>query len=147
MSSTVLRKFTHIKVSISWRTKQSRNQCNTNVIDGFSLIPNQYISNISNIYNTDVNLTLASQTIFDHIFQIRSRIIYFHTFCYIPYIFCLFLYEAILHLLQIWKGFGIYFKLIPDWIKSTQSRILFTPQYRTRIQNQIRNTTWRSILK
>ena len=40
---------------------------------------------------------------------------------------------------------GIYCKLIPDWIGLTRAQILFPDQWRTWIQNQIRNTTWRSI--
>ena len=42
---------------------------------------------------------------------------------------------------------GIYYKLIPDWIESARARILFPAQYRTRIQNQIQNNTWRIISK
>ena len=34
----------------------------------FYLLLNKYISNISNLYNPDKNLSLASQTICDHIF-------------------------------------------------------------------------------
>ena len=49
----------------------------------FYLPSKKYISNISNIYNPDENLSLAFQTICEHIFQIRSRIILFIFFGYV----------------------------------------------------------------
>ena len=62
----------------------------------FYLLSNPYISNISSIYNTDQNLSLASQTICDHmfsypkldhafhIFQLRSWIIFPYPMCLFP---------------------------------------------------------------
>ena len=44
---------------------------------------NSYISNILNIYNPEKDLIVASQTIRDNIFQIRSQIILYIFFGYV----------------------------------------------------------------
>ena len=75
-----------------WPTKNARvcQQCDglfyTTV---FPLLLNQYISNISNLYNLDENLSLASQTIYDHNFSDPKLDHTFHIFGYVPglYIF------------------------------------------------------------
>ena len=109
---------------------------------------NQYISNISNLYNPDVNLSLASQTICDHMFSYpKSDHIFSYFWLCTWFIYFFLSCVVIVHLLQIQEGAGIYCKLNPNWIKSTQARILFLSQYRTGIQNQIRYTTWRNISK
>ena len=118
----------HLRVSTTRRFYFTRQFC-------FYLISNGYISKISNIYNPDKNLSLASQTIWDHLFSDPKSDHTFHIFwlcTWLIYIF--FLYVAILHLLQIWEGVGIYCKLIIDRFKSTPSRRLFTIQYRTKTE-------------
>ena len=55
---------------------------------------------------------------------------------YLIYIF-FFLYVAIFQLLWRQEGVGIYCRLIPDWIKLNQARILFTTQYRMWIHNEL----------
>ena len=148
MSSAVPRKFPHIRISILWLTNNARYRWSKNSFDGFSLLSNQYISNISNLYNPDVNMRLASQTKCDKMFsdpKSDNILSYFQLSTWFIYIF--FSYVIIIHL--IWKGEGdvIYCKLIPYWIGFTQARILFPDQYITRIYNQIRNNPWKSISK
>ena len=69
MSLMVLRKFTHIWLSILWLTKHACDLWNKNRINGFYQFLNKYISNISKNYNTNVNLSLASQTKRDNMFS------------------------------------------------------------------------------
>ena len=61
-----------IWISISWSTNNNytcQQQDGYIFHDSFlSLLSNQYISNLYNLYNLDVNLSLASQTICDHMF-------------------------------------------------------------------------------
>ena len=80
-----------------------------------------------------------------HVFRSKfGSYIFIFLFTCLDYI--LFLsYVTIFHWIRRWEGVGIYRKLIPGWIESTQAIILFPAQYRTEIHNQIRNTTWRSI--
>ena len=148
ISSMVLSKFSHIRISISWSTNQARNWFNKNIIDRFSLLLNKYISNVSNIYNLGLNLILASQKICEHMLSnLKSDHIYSYFWLRIWFTFCFFSYVVIFHLIWRREGAGIYCPFIPNWIKLTRSIILFTAQYRTGIQNQVRNTTWRIILK
>ena len=101
----------------------------------FSLISNHYISNILNLYNLEGNSSLASQTICDHIFYDPKSDHNFHVFqLSIWFIYIFLLYVGIIHLLQRQKCVGIYYKLIPNWIKLTQSRIFFTTKYRTKLK-------------
>ena len=112
------------------------------------LLLNQYISNISNIYNPDVNLSLAYLTICDHMFSYpKSYNIFSYFWLHTWHIFCFFSYVVIVLLLQRRKGVRIYCKLISSWIESTWERILFPTQYKTVIQNNILYTNWRSISK
>ena len=114
----------------------------------FSLLLNQYILNISNIYNVYIHLSLASQTICDLMFSDpKSDRIFLYFWLRTRFIYFFFSYVAIYHLLQRQGGVEIYYKFITDLIKSTRAIILFTAQYRTGIKNQIRKTTWRSISK
>ena len=48
------------------------------------------------------------------------------------FIFCVFLYVIIIHLLLRGEGVGIYCKLIPDWIESIWAWISFPTQYKTK---------------
>ena len=107
---------------------------------------NQYISNLSNIYNPSVNISLASQMKCDKMFSDpKSDHIFSHfSVTFLVYIF-FFSYVVIHHLFRIRGGVGIYCKLINYWIESTQAQILFPSQCRSGIQNQIRITNWRSI--
>ena len=66
-------------------------------------------------------------------FQMRIWIIIFIVLGYVPGFFSLF-YVPIVHLIRRWGGAGIYCKLIPDWIKLTPWRILFSNQYRTKLE-------------
>ena len=96
---------------------------------GFLDFPNKYISNISNLYNQDVNMSLASQTKCDIMFSDTGFGSYIFTFLFsrlrIWFIFCFFLYVVIIHLLWRDEGVKIYCKLIPYWIESTRGQILF----------------------
>ena len=62
--------------------------------------------------------------------KVRSYFIYFWLCTWI--IFCFFSYVEIVHLLWRLESVVIYYKLIPYWIESTTSRILFTALYRTK---------------
>ena len=85
------------------------------LLAGFIYILNKYISNISNLYNSNVNLSLASQKNMTTCFQIQSQTIYIHIFqLRSGFIFWLLLYVVIIHLLQRDEGVGIYCKLIPN---------------------------------
>ena len=100
----------------------------------FYLLSDRYISNISNIYNLDEKLSLASQTICDYMFSDTKSDHYFHIFGLRTWlIFYFFMYVAIFHLLWRYEGVGIYCKLIPDWIESTPERIWSPAQYRTKL--------------
>ena len=81
-------------VSIKRQSYITRQSC-------FSLLSNQYISNISNIYNPDVNLRLASKTICDQMLSDPNSDNIFQIFGYIPelYIFPS-SYVAISHFLR-----------------------------------------------
>ena len=148
MSSTVLCNFTHIQISILYLKRHANDWRKKNVIDGFLKCPNKYISNISNLYNPNKNMSLAYQMKCDIIFSDPESDHIFSHSCfsvtYLVYIY-LFSYVVIIHLLRIGKCVAIYCRLIIDWIESTQARILFTAQCRAGIHNQIRNNTWRSI--
>ena len=115
-------------------------------LTGFIDFDNHYIPNISNLYNPNVNMSLASQTKCDNMFfDTESDHIFSHfPVTYLVYIFFL-SYVVIIHLLWRGEGVGIYCKLIPDWIKYTRVQILFLTQCRAGIQNQILNTTWKII--
>ena len=89
---------------------------------------NTYISNISNIYNTDHNSSLEYQTIWYHMFSYTKSDHNFHIFqLHTWIIFCFFLYVEIFYVIQRWEGVGIHCKLIPDWIKLDLARILISP--------------------
>ena len=148
ISSTVLRKFPHIWISTPLSTKYDCDWCNKNFIDNFYLLLNQYISNIYNVYNPGVNLSLAYQIMCDHMFSDpKSDHIFSYLCLHTWFIFCFFLYLVIVHLIRRRGGVGIYCKLTPDWTISTREKILFPSQYIMGIQNQSRNTTWISISK
>ena len=66
-------------------------------------------------------------------FKVQIWIIIFIVLGYVPGFFSLF-YVPIVHLIRRWGGAGIYCKLIPDWIKLTPWRILFSNQYRTKLE-------------
>ena len=101
----------------------------------FSLLMYQYISNISNIYNPEENLTLAYQTICDHTF---SNLKLYHTFHLIWLntwlVFCFFSYVKIIRLLWRKGGVGIHCKLIHDWVELTGAIIFFLTQYITKFE-------------
>ena len=89
----------------------ARDQFNKNFINRFSLLSNKYISNmsnISNIYNLDANLSLAYKKICDRMFSDpKSDNIFSYFWLRTWIIFCLFLYVVISHLLHRWGGVGI----------------------------------------
>ena len=89
--STVLHKFPHILIYIQWSTKHARDQCNKNFINSFSLLLNQHISNISNLYNPGINLSLESQTICYHMFSYPKSYHIFFIFLVKYLIYILFL--------------------------------------------------------
>ena len=68
ISPTVLCKCSHIQISTPLSINHACNWCNKRY-QRFSLLLNQYISNISNLYNLDVDLSFASQMICDHMFS------------------------------------------------------------------------------
>ena len=92
MSLSVRCKFTPIQINILWWTSHTCDWWNENFIKGFYWFLNLYISNISNIYNPNVNLSIAYQTKCEHIFSyLESDNIFSHFQlhnCYI-YIFSL----------------------------------------------------------
>ena len=73
LTVVLLHALPHILIYIPLYTKHARacqRQDSFNLHNSFfSLLSDQCISNISNIYNPDVNLRLASQTIWDHMFS------------------------------------------------------------------------------
>ena len=72
-------------------------------------------SNISNLYYQNLNLSLAYQTICNHMFSYpKSDHIFSHFWLRTWLIFFFFLYVEIFHLLRRWEGVVIYCKLIPD---------------------------------
>ena len=86
--------------------------------------PNQYISNISNLYNTNENMSLASQTKCDNLFSdlgVRSYIFTFFSQLRTWFVFCFLSYVVIIHLLRRGGGVGIYCKFIPNWIESNRA--------------------------
>ena len=157
MSSMVLHKSTHIWISILWSTRQACDWWNGLAIDktkisltGFINFLNHDISNISNIYKSESKFELSiSNEMWKHVFRsaVGSNIFAFFSYFSVTYLVSIFffLYVVITHLLWRGEGLGIYCKLIPDWIKSTWAQISFPAPCRARIQNQIQNTTWRSI--
>ena len=82
-------KITHIQRYTPLFTRHACDRWNENLIDFFSLLSNKYISNISNLYNPDVNLSLVYQTIYDHMFSDPKWDHIFSYFCFLPglYIF------------------------------------------------------------
>ena len=87
---------------------------------------NQYVSNISNIFNLNLNMGLSFQTKCDRMFSdLESDHIFSIFKLHTRFIFCFFSYLVITHLLRRGKGVVIYRKLITYWIDSTWSWILF----------------------
>ena len=148
MSSTVLHKFPHIRISIPLSTKHAHDQCNENAIGGFSLLSNQYISNIPNLYNPDVNLSLSSQMICDHMFSDpKSDNIFPYFWLRTWFIFCFFYYFVFYYLIWSQEIVRIYCRWVPDWIELTRARVLSLSKYITVTQNKIQNTNWITIPK
>ena len=109
---------------------------------------NQFISNISNLYNLEENLRLSYQTKRDIIFSDPESDYIFPFFFFqfrTWFIYFFFLYARMIHLLRRGECVGIYCKLITNWIESTQARIFFLAQYKAGIQNQNSNNNWRSV--
>ena len=131
--------FPHIWISPPSSTKgdhvcqQKQGSFCTNFL--FYLCLNKFISIISNIYNPDNNICLEFQTMCVQIFSDLKLDHTFHVFWLSTCIICcLFSYVEIFHMLWRWEFVGIHCELIPDWIISTLSRILFPAQYRTKIE-------------
>ena len=76
----------------------------------------QYILNISNLYNLNKNMSLASKTKCEIMFSDpESEHIYIYFFqLRTSFIFCLFSCVVIINLFRGGQGVGIYSKLIPD---------------------------------
>ena len=84
-------------ISIEWKC-----------LDGFLDFPNKYISNISNIYNPNVNLRLASKEKRDKMFSDpKLDNIFLHFQLRVWFIIIYFLYVEIIHLIRIGEGVGI----------------------------------------
>ena len=104
----------------------------------FSRLLNQYISNISNLYNLNVNLSLESQTKCDNMFsdpESYNLFSYFQLRTWFIYFFLS--YVVIIHLLKRREGVVIYCKVITNLIELTRAQILFTNKCRKVIQNKI----------
>ena len=86
--------------------KMARNQWNKNIIDKFFLFSYHNNSNVPNLSNPNVNLSLASQNKCDNMFSDPESDNIFSHFLgtYLVYIF-FFSYVVIIHLLR--KGEGI----------------------------------------
>ena len=97
---------------------------------------NQCISNISNLYNTNVNMSLESQMKCDNILSDpKSDHISSHfSVTYLVYIY-FFSYMIITHLIWRGQGVGIYCKLIINVIELTRTQMLFPAQCRSETQN------------
>ena len=101
-----------------------------NVIYRFYPFSNHDTSNIPNLSNPTINLSLEYQTkcdnmfsdpqsdhIFSHISRVRTWFIHFF-----------FWYVVSIHLIRIGEGVGIYCPLITNWIELTKAQILFLIQ-------------------
>ena len=145
-SSTVLRTFPPIPISIPWSTNHTHNKCKKNVMKIFSTFKSICLKYLKSLHFGQKIESDISNDMWPHVFrsEVRSYIFIFLV-TYLAYI--IFSYVIIFHLLRRMEGVGIYYKLISDWIKLTRARRIFTAQYRTGIQNQILNNTWRSISK
>ena len=113
----------------------------------FSNFKSIYLKHVKSLQSGRKIEFSISNDMWPHVFRSEVGLYIFIFWLHTCFILCFLLYVVIFHLIRR-RGFvGIYRKLIPDWIESTRARILFTAQYRTGIQNQIRNTTWRMISK
>ena len=92
----------------------------------FYLSSNPYISNL---YNLDQNLSLAYQTIRDHVFSDLKSDNTFYLFRLLAWLIYIFVFRVTIpHLVWGCEGVIIHCKLIPKWIESTPYIILFTDQ-------------------
>ena len=107
------------------------------------LISNTYISNIPNLYSTEKNLSLAPQTICDHMFSDPKSDHNFHIFGCVP---GLYFVSSCMRQLSTYSEDRNVLEYTVSWfpIELNQPKKEY---YFLKIQNQIRNTTWRSILK
>ena len=90
--------------SLNWQS-HTFNRWIENFIDGFYRFLNQYISNISNIYNSNVNMSLASQTKCDNMISDPGVGSYIFTFppSYVPGL-CIFLLVCVKYPLNLKRG-------------------------------------------
>ena len=80
-------------------------------------------------------LSLEYQKIFDDMFSDLKSVHTLHVFWFRNwFIYFFFSYVEIVNFLRRREGVGIYFKLIPGWIKSTPDTILFTDHYITKFE-------------
>ena len=139
--------FPNISISIQWTTKHN-NTCQQQY--GLFYTPVLIFFTLKTIYLKYIkslrygqNSSLASQNV-TKCFQIRIQIILFMFLGYLlEFIFCKFLHMVIVHLLRRWEGVVIYYKLIPNWIKYTTVRIIFTTQYRNRFKILLGEVFWK----
>ena len=130
----LLRSFPHISISTPWPTKHNnayKQQDGFYFTRQFYLLLSTHISKTSNIYKPEKFLSLASQTICDHMISDPKLDHTFHVFWIRNWIInVFFLFMSIVHLLQRQEGVGIHCKLIHYWIELNPAIILFTAQYR-----------------
>ena len=142
MSLEVLHKFPDIQIYIPWPKQYAHDRWKMFSSMVFSNFESIYFKYLKSLQSGSKYELIISNKMWQNVFRSEFvSYIFIFLVTYLVYIF-LFLYVVIIHLLWWQDGVGIYCKLIPNWIILTQERILFTTQYRTVIQNQIRNTTW-----
>ena len=86
----------------------------------FYLRLNPFISNISNIYNPDQNMSLASQTICDHMIQIRSRII---LSIFFGYVLVLYYVSYCILKMSTYFEYGNVLEFTVSWFLSESNRL------------------------
>ena len=110
-----------ISLSSTWSTKHAHRYQQQ---DGFYLEQQFFSFTFESIYNKVLQSGFLNPSISNnmwlHVFRSKVRA-YFpcSLVTYMAYIFFIFLYLEILHLLQRQEGVRIHCKLIPDYIKST----------------------------
>ena len=98
----------------------------------FLMFKSMYLKYLDSL-QSERNLSLASQKICDHNFQIQSQIILSKCFFCVLGLYIFLSYLAIFHLLRSWGGVGIHFKLIINLIKLTPAGKFFPAQYITKL--------------
>ena len=150
----VLHKFSHICISILESTRLACNRWSQLTINGTKVSSTGFIylsyhdtSNIPNITNPTINLSLAFQTKCDNMFSDPESDHIFSHFLGTYLVHILFLLVCDNYTLTLKMGRCRSILSIDSRLNEIDlgTNIISPPKFRTRIQNQIQNTTWRSI--